>query len=80
MDLKKKKGGQNLNNGRQKGFKQKKKTKYQVEQLKKFFASNYQGKWQKSDLQNLANRIQLDFKSVNKWMWDKKNKMELEKE
>jgi len=58
-----------------KGFKLKKKTKEQVDAMRRFFVKTSQsGKWNKDEIKSLALTISLDFKSVNKWLWDKKNR------
>ena len=42
-----------------------------------FFIRTKSGKWHKDEVESLAKAIKLDYKSVNKWLWDKKNKLEL---
>jgi len=46
-------------------------------ELKKFYAKTHFIKWKRQEIEELAGRINLDFKSVNKWLWDKKNRIEL---
>ena len=58
-----------------KGFKLKKKTKEQVDAMKKFYIKNsLSSKWNRSEVESLAKSINLEYKSVNKWLWDKKNR------
>ena len=45
--------------------------------MRSFFIKTKDGKWHKDEVETLAQKIKLDFKSVNKWLWDKKNKIEL---
>ena len=39
-----------------------------------FMKTKHESKWKREDIEQLANKIGLDFKSVNKWLWDRKNK------
>ena len=68
---------QNILPQSRKGFKLKRKTKEQVSAMRSFFIKTKDGKWHKDEVETLAQKIKLDFKSVNKWLWDKKNKIEL---
>ena len=61
-----------------KGFKLKKKTKEQVDAMRKFYIKNsLSSKWNRQEVERLAKSINLEYKSVNKWLWDKKNRQEL---
>ena len=57
-----------------KGATLKKKTASQVKELRAFLVRNWHSKWKKSEIEQLSARVGLDFKSVNKWLWDKKNR------
>ena len=59
------------------GFKLKMKSYYQLEQLWQFFERTISSKWKRKDIEKLAEKIQLDFKSTNKWLWDQKNRIEI---
>ena len=59
------------------GFKLKMKSYYQLDQLWQFFERTISSKWKRKDIEKLAEKIQLDFKSTNKWLWDQKNRIEI---
>ena len=59
------------------GFKLKMKSYYQLDQLWQFFGRTISSKWKRKDIEKLAEKIQLDFKSTNKWLWDQKNRIEI---
>ena len=61
-----------------KGFKLKSKTLEQTTRLRQFLENTKQNEWTKENITRLANEIGLTFKSTNKWLWDQKNRLEMQ--
>ena len=61
-----------------KGFKLKSKTLEQTTRLREFLENTKENEWSKENITRLAEEIGLTFKSTNKWLWDQKNRLEMQ--